>query len=97
MPCAAKRRPRLESPYYGEDHFEIAVLQAADADEKAARGWAQTWVEMPFAVSVITKARYILKDGEDQLPKDLVGANITPVRLIGAAGTVRGSDGSDSD
>jgi len=76
--------PRLETPYYGEDHFEIAVLQAADADEKAARGWAQTWVEMPFAVSVITKARYILRDGEDELPEDLADANITPVRLIGA-------------
>jgi len=85
--------PRLETPYYGEDHFEIAVIAAADFAGSERNAVAQTWVEMPFAVSVITKARYILRDGEDALPEDLADANITPVRLIGA----ESEDNSDDD
>jgi hypothetical protein len=72
--------PRLDT-HDGSDHFEVRVLAEADRLGKAAYDAFGIWTEMPFCLSVITKAVYVLGDGEDDLPEHLQDSGVLPGRI----------------
>lgn len=75
--------PLIPDAYHGDDHFMTAILRAHDALAPAERrDFAPQYVEMPFALSVFTRATYILKDGETDLPDELRGSGIVPAVLM---------------
>jgi hypothetical protein len=74
--------PEIPDAYYGDDHFEVAVLQHTDGLKPGERrAFGETWIEMPFAVAVVTRAVYICNDDEECVPEALRGSGVQPAKL----------------
>lgn len=80
--------------YDGGDHYMTRVLACHDRLRPAEREQMfPLQAELPFCLSVITRATYVLADDEDELPPDLQGTGIQAGRLI----EPRGQDREDEE
>jgi len=68
--------------YTGGNHFMVPVLAEADLMKPAERQALGPWSEMPFVLSLFTRAVYICGEGEDDVPENLRGTGVQAAMLV---------------